>query len=261
MIDVSDVDGGGPVTRFDGRASAADEPTGRGVRVAVIDTGVEVAHPALRGGRVEEWLVEDTGSGPTVVSAAAGDPVGHGTGVAAIVLRGAPGAALASVRLPARRGAASTDHLFAALDWAVAGGFDVINVSSGSTYLRLLPQFKRRVDAAFVAGSVLVSASNNLDPEIVEYPAWFPSVVSVAHAALPPWRVERVHGRLVEFRACGVDVLTAWAGGGWRTVTGSSFAAPHVTALVARLRERHPRWNAAEVKAALYAIAATGGPG
>jgi subtilisin family serine protease len=59
----------------------------------------------------------------------------------------------------------------------------------------------------------------------------------------------------VEFRAAGVDVPVAWRDGATAVVTGSSFAAPHVAALVARLRERHPAWNATQVKAALYEIA------
>jgi subtilisin family serine protease len=230
--------------------------TGRGVRVCIVDSGVDDTHPAFAGAPVEHFAVEDAaGGGLHVVPSTAHDPVGHGTAVASIVRRHAPDAALTSVRVLGRRNRGTTEHLFAALDWAVERGFDVVNTSVGSTYLGLLARFKPRVDAAYLAGAVLVSACSNLDPEIVEYPAHFASVVSVMHGALPPLAVERVPRCLVEFRALGVDVPVAWRDGATATVTGSSFAAPHVAALVARLRECHRDWNATQVKAALYEIA------
>jgi subtilisin len=143
----------------------------------------------------------------------------------------------------------------AVLAWAAAQGYDVINTSVGTMYLGLVQKFKDRLDEVYVAGAVLVSACSNLDADIIEYPAHFPSVISVAHADLPPLALERRARRMVEFRAAGVNVPAAWRAGATSTVTGSSFAAPHVTALVARLRERHPSWNATQVKAALYELA------
>jgi subtilisin family serine protease len=232
-----------------------DGLTGRGVRVLVVDSGVDDAHPALAGAAVAHYVVAEADGGLRVVPAPPLDPVGHGTAVASIVRRHAPDAELTSVRVVGQRGRGTVEHLLAALGWAAAQGYDVINTSLGSTYLALLGRFKPAVDGVYVAGSVLVSACNNLDPEIIEYPAHFASVVSVAHAALPPLALERCARRLVEFRAAGVDVPVAWRDGATAVVTGSSFAAPHVAALVARLRERHPRWNATQVKAALYELA------
>ena len=230
--------------------------TGRGVRVLIVDSGVDDAHPALAGAAVAHFAVDESDDGRRcVVPDAPNDPVGHGTAVASIVRRHAPDAELSSVRVVGKRGRGTTEHLLSALEWAVAQRYDVINTSLGSTYLALLGRFKPAVDGVYVAGSVLVSACNNLDPDIVEYPAHFASVVSVAHAALPPLALERCARRLVEFRAAGVDVPVAWRDGATAVVTGSSFAAPYVAALVARLRERHPAWNATQVKAALYEIA------
>ena len=230
--------------------------TGRGVRVLVVDSGVDDTHPAVGPGAVAHYAVVERDDGrPSVEPAAAHDAVGHGTAVASIIRAHAPDVVLTSVRVVGRRNRGTTEHLFAALAWAAAEGFDVINTSLGSTYLALLGRFKPCVDGVYVAGATLVSACNNLDPDIVEYPAHFSSVVSVAHAALPPLSLERAPRRLVEFRAAGVEVPVAWRDGATAVVTGSSFAAPHVTALVARLRERHPTWNATQVKAALYEIA------
>lgn len=226
------------------------------VRVLIVDSGIDVAHPALATARVSHFQVDERASGPPlVVPGEAGDDIGHGTAVASIVHAYAPNAELASVRLFGMGKRATTAALLAALDWGIAGGYDVINTSLGTTYLALLAKFKQRIDQAFVAGTVVVSASNNYDARIVEFPAHFPTVVSVEAAALDPCVVERVPKRLVEFRACGVDVRVAWRRREWAIVTGSSFAAPHVAAAVARIKEREPACNAAQVKSRLYDLA------
>ncbi len=234
--------------------------TGAGVRVAVLDTGVDDTHPALADRPMTHFEACEVPGGTAVLPAAPRDATGHGTAVASILRRYAPAAELTSVRVfgPGHRG--TTQRLFAALDWAIAHEFDVVNTSLGTTYLGLLARFKERIDAAFVSRCIIVSASNNADPDVIEYPAHFATVVSVSHAPLAPLALERVPGRLVEFRATGVDVRAAWRGGHWATVSGSSFAAPHACALVARIRELHGGWNAAQVKSALYDLATPAEP-
>ena len=69
-----------------------------------------------------------------------------------------------------------------------------------------------------------------------------------------PRALRRRPGQLAEFEARGEAVRTAWKDGERRTLTGSSFAAPHLAALLARLRECHMDWNACQAKAALYAL-------
>lgn len=240
--------------------AALRDASGRGVRVAVLDTGIDDSHPALAGASVDHFEVIDVPGGTAVVPAPSRDATGHGTAVASILHRHAPGAALTSVRVFGAGHRGTTQRLFAALDWAIANGYDVVNTSLGTTYLGLLAKFKQRVDAAFVSRCIIVSASNNLDPDVIEFPAHFATVVSVSHAPVAPLALERVPGRLVEFRATGVDVRAAWRGGGWATLSGSSFAAPHAGALVARLREVHGAWNAIQVKAALYDVATPAEP-
>ncbi len=60
----------------------------------------------------------------------------------------------------------------------------------------------------------------------------------------------------VEFGAAGIDVRVAWKDGGWITATGNSFAAPHITGLVARIRAKHPGLSAFHLKAILRSLAA-----
>jgi subtilisin len=227
---------------------------GRGVRILIIDSGVEASHPQLAACPMRHYAVEDADGVSRVVEATPDDPVGHGTAVASIVHRLAPAAELTSLRVLGKRAVGTTRNLFVALEWAASRGFDIINTSLGTTYLATLAEFKRHLDALYLRRAIVVSACSNLDPEIIEYPAHFTSVVSVAHASLEAGRLERTE-HLVEFRAPGVDVEVAWRDGATRRVTGSSFAAPHVTALVARLRERLGPLNATQVKSMLYDLA------
>lgn len=239
----------------DARADIA-RATGEGVRVLVIDSGVDDRHAALAARSIPRFATATDASGRVaVIPSDLRDESGHGTAVAAIIRAHAPDAALTSVRIFGGANKATSDHLLAALDWGIEQGFDVINASLGTTYVALLARFKRRVDAAFVSGCVIVSASNNFDARVVEYPAHFPTVVSVEAAELPPLSIARVTRRLVEFRAAGVDVRVPWRDGTWAVVSGSSFAAPHVSALVARVKQARPQWNAAQVKSGLYELA------
>jgi subtilisin family serine protease len=83
-------------------------------------------------------------------------------------------------------------------------------------------------------------------------------VISTHYADLKGLTIRRRPGQLVEFVAPGQDLRVAWKGGDYRVMSGSSFAAPHVTAIVARLREMRPEWNACQVKSALYSLADDG---
>jgi len=232
-----------------------EDCSGRGVRILVVDSGVDGTHPMLAETSIAHYAVERgvNDAEAQVVAVASHDPIGHGTAVASIIRRLVPNAELSSVAVLGRKNRGTTENLFVALDWAASQGFDVVNVSLGTTYLSLLPKFKERLDRLYLAGCIVVSACSNLDPDIVEYPAHFTSVISVEQAKLATLALERT-SRLVEFRASGVDVHAAWRDGKMVSVTGSSFAAPHVSAIVARMKERHPHWNATEIKAALYAL-------
>jgi subtilisin family serine protease len=149
----------------------------------------------------------------------------------------------------------SSHFVVAALHWGIDQGYDVINCSFTTQEAQHCLRYKAAVDRAFCRGVQIVSACNNKEYWRVEYPGSFPTVLSTDYAMLPGLCLRRRCGQLVEFVAPGQNVRVAWQAGGRRTISGSSFAAPHVTAIVARLKELHPGWNACEVKAALYALA------
>jgi subtilisin len=238
-------------------AKALREADGSGVRVLVLDSGIETSHPELaRGTPIKSYRVEADSDGEhrRIVKDDAGDVYGHGTAVASIVRRFAPGATMDSVKVIGRP-VGSSHFVVAALHWGIDQGYDVINCSFTSQDPQHLPRYKAAVDRAFCRNVLIVSACNNKEYWRVEYPGSFPTVISTSYADLPGLTIQRRPGELVEFVARGQDVRVAWKGGGYRVISGSSFAAPHLSALVARMRQLQPRWNACQVKAGLYALA------
>jgi len=236
------------------REWAFDGAAGRGVTVAIIDSGIEADHPAV-GGRVREQVVVEIEDGdPVVVEDGEGDLFGHGTACGGLIVDLAPEVELISVRVLGAdlkgRGAA----FLGGLEWAIERGVDVVNLSLSSRSEALFADFHEVVDRAYFAGVTLVSAAN-YSPG-ASYPSLFSSVVSVAaHEQPDPWCWYYNPKPPVEFGAWGVDVPIAWKDGGTTAATGNSFAAPQVAGLVALLRSKHPGLTPFEIKAVLAATA------
>jgi subtilisin len=228
--------------------------TGRGIRVAIVDSGLESDHPAL-GGRVGQKVVVELGEeAPRVVPDEAGDLFGHGTACGGIILGIAPEVELVSIRVLGAdlRGKGT---LFAAgLEWAIDEGIQVINLSLSSKSEALFPIFHQLVDDAYFRGIALVSAANNVPAP--SYPSLFSSVFSVAaHDHPDPLWFYYNPSPPVEFGAWGVDVPIAWKDAGYTIATGNSFAAPHIAGIVARVLSKHPGLTPFELKAVLAAVA------
>jgi len=229
------------------------DPPGRGVRVLLLDSGVEAGHPDLGGWPVETLGLEGGTGSWRVLPEAPLDTFGHGTAIAALVRALAPGVRLTSLRILGQDLRAGTERVRFALRWGLDQGFEIVNCSFGSSARQDLGDFKQLVDRAFCRNAWIVAASSNLDPGLEEYPGAFPSVFTVTSADLDdPDALVRRPGELTEFAAHGANVRVAWREGGHRILTGSSFAAPRLTALLARLRSVRPGWNACEAKAWLY---------
>jgi subtilisin len=229
--------------------------TGEGVSVAIIDSGIEGDHPAVRERLKESWAVELQGGEARVVSdPTGGDLFGHGTACAGIIAGMAPLVDLVSIRVLGSdlkgKGAAFAQ----ALEYAIQRPVRVANLSLSSKSDALFPVFHELADEAYFSGVVLVSAANNVPGP--SYPSLFSSVISVAaHPDPDPWRFYYNPKPPVEFGAWGVDVPVAWRDGGMTVATGNSFAAPHITALVALILSKHPGLTPFEVKAILAAVA------
>ena len=227
---------------------------GSGVRVAVLDSGIDVGHPAVAG-RVERSVgVERAGAGWRVVDVEPGDAAGHGTACAGIVLRLAPAARLWSVRVLGEAARGQGGALLAALDWAIGAGAHVLNVSLGTRNPELADPLRARIDRAYRANAIVVAAASNL-PGQRSFPSIFSSLIAVDGAAIEDF--ERFYfrcGSESELEAPGIYVRAPWPGGGEKLVTGTSFACPHVTGHVARLLSANPGLRPFQVKTVLYAV-------
>ncbi len=238
------------------RRQAWGDGRGAGVRVAILDSGVDATHPwvgPVQGGVVIE-PDETAAEGVWMVPGPHEDLYGHGTACAAIIRKVAPDCEIYSVRV---LGSALTGRgsVFAAgVRWCLEQGMDVVNLSLSTRNLGYAGVFHELVDRAAFENVMLVSAINNLKVDSI--PAQFAGVFSVAATAdhdHEHWVVNP--SPPVEFGAPGVDLEIAWHGGGSIVGTGNSFAAPHIAGLAARILGEHPGISAAEVKMVLRALA------
>ena len=247
-------------------AEALKTGRGRGVKIAVIDSGIELSHPALAGLRLTDDLAFDlTPEG--VVKRIPGDGTdvfGHGTAVAHCIRRIAPEAQIGSFRVLNATLGSKFQIIREAASLAVEMGYHVLNCSFGSRAdLSRIEHFKPWVDLAYRRGVHIVSACDNTDFRSSEWPGHFPSVVTVNMAKTESdglfFRWDEPEGdvsrHLVEFAARGVDLNVPWRRGKWTVQSGSSFAAPHVSGLLARLLSRHPSLKPPVAKALLQEIA------
>lgn len=237
------------------RAAVFGDSDGAGVRVAIIDSGVDAEHPVLHGRRVQRMRVELRDTDAVVLEDQdAGDLVGHGTACAGIVAGIAPGAELISIRVLGADNRGKGRAVQAAVDWAVAAGVAVVNLSLSSRSEAMFAAFHDLADRAYFANCLLVCAANNIPGP--SYPSLFAAVLSVAaHDVDDPEVWFYNPSPPVEFGAYGLDVDVAWRDGGRIRATGNSFAAPHLAGQAARLRSRYPAASPFEIKALLAATA------
>ena len=229
--------------------------TGRGVRVAVVDSGIDAEHPDLKGkvkGSVEA-VAED--GRIEFRPSTSGDQAGHGTACAGIIASIAPDVDLYSVKVLGPKASGSGDMFLVGLDYAIKQKFRVINLSLGTTKRDFFAPLHDLLDRAYQAGCIVVSAANNLP--YPSYPSIFSSsVVSVVkRAGGDPFNFGYRYGQVIELVAPGVEVKTAWPGGGHRQLTGNSFACPYVVGIIALLVEAYPNLTPFQVKSILYTIA------
>jgi subtilisin family serine protease len=232
------------------RAWAWGGSTGRGVRVCILDSGVDAGHP-LVGGLETAVAVQTNPNGTVEIREDdEGDAAGHGTACAGIVRALAPDAGLSSVRVLGAGFKGSGAALLEGLRWAVEHEFDVVNMSLSTTRRELAALLHELADSAYFRRTALVASAHNLPVE--SYPWRFSSVISVGSHELPdPLAFFYNPEPPVEFFARGVDVEVAWVGGGTLRSTGNSFATPHMSAICALVRATHPELTPFQLKTIL----------
>ncbi|MED2008232.1 MULTISPECIES: S8 family peptidase [Brevibacillus] len=201
---------------------------GNGVKIAVIDTGIARDHFELKD-RVKGG-----------VNLVGGKRNGHGTHVAGIIVAEmnhtgivgvSPEADLYDVKAFREDGTASLSDIIRALNWSIENEMDIVNMSFGmGQYSEALA---RMVKKASKRGIVMVASAGNNGGE-VEYPARYPGVIGVG-------AIDRngnlanfsARGKGMNMKAPGVEILSTWPGDSFRTLNGTSMAAPHVTGMLA----------------------------
>ncbi len=232
---------------------------GKGVRVAVVDSGIEWDHPALDGCVMGGVSVEyNEHADPDIAildDPQPGDLSGHGTACAGIIHSIAPEAELFSVRVLGRDMRGRGIQFASGLDWAIDHGIQIVNMSlstSRSEYFALLHSL---ADAAYFKNILLVSAVNNIPAP--SYPSLYSSVISVAaHDGDDPFVYYYNPNPPVEFGAPGINIRVAWKDKQYLTSTGNSFAAPHLSGIAALILAKHPELTPFQVKTVLWACAA-----
>ncbi len=266
----------GVASRTGQRIRVDGTPSGRGagVRVAILDSGVDYLHPDLAGIGGYDFVDGDA------------DPMdlnGHGTHVAGIVRDIAPEAALYAVRVLNDRGRGLVSDILAGIEHALdpngdgdpTDRFHIVNMSLGSDYGLPTDPTSVAVQNASAWGVLFVVAAGNAGapfPVEGQIPGYFTDASSsvgspaVAPAALAVGAITN-DGRLAPFSgkgpvgltfaikpeitAPGVDIISTLPGGTYGRKSGTSMAAPHVAGMAAVLRSEHPEWEGPALKSAL----------
>ncbi|MFF8396536.1 type VII secretion-associated serine protease mycosin [Streptomyces sp. NPDC016172] len=249
------------------------QSTGKGMRVAVIDTGVDVTNPQLtdavdvKSGRnfLPKNLKDDDGN-PIERGKENGttDTVGHGTKVAGIIaarpVKGtgfvglAPDATIIPIQQNDAEGNGDVGTLTDAIRYAVQAGAHVINISQDTTKpMTSTSDLKLAIDQALARKIVVVASAGNdgLGGNVKEtYPASYEGVLAVAASDRNNERAAfSQSGEFVGVAAPGVDMISTVPKGGHCSDNGTSFSAPYVAGLAALIKAKHPDWTARQIVA------------
>ncbi|MBI4054828.1 MAG: S8 family peptidase [Elusimicrobia bacterium] len=230
---------------------------GAGVKVCVVDTGVDGNHQDLRvlGGYnsidpAASWQ-DDHGHGTHVSGTIAAKDNGvdsNGLEVVGV----APEAAIYAVKVLDSGGSGTYSDVIEGIEWCVKNRMDVVSMSLGAS--RGTPALEDIVRAAHAAGVVLVAAAGN-SGGAVGYPAKYSEVIAIsASDILNKAASFTSRGPEVEYIAPGVSVPSTYLGGGYQSLSGTSMACPHVSGLAALAISRGAR-GPSGVRTALTAAA------
>ena len=235
--------------------------TGKGVTVAVIDTGVKANHedlPNLRrvevtNGNEPLGLDDATGHG-THVAGIIGAAMGNGKGGAGI----APGATILSLRVVNAAGYIYDSALIAALRTAVKNGAQIVNISIGGTAYNAV--FQKAINEAAEAGVTVVAAMGNDGTNCLNYPAGYDNVIGVVSVDRTNNRASgSSYGTWGDVAAPGAAVWSTTYNGSYGPKSGTSMASPVVAGVAALYKSVHSDATPAQITARLKATATRGG--
>jgi subtilisin family serine protease len=237
----------------DGGAWGGTDGTDR--RVAVINSGIEARHPAVGGVQGYVAITERADESLRYDGAPHENPFGHGTACAGIIRSLARCCEVYTVRV-LNGNATGRGEIFAAgRPGATEAGMHVRYLSLSTGRASNFGLFNELPDLAYFRHIPFIGAVNNVPRP--SYPSLYAVMISVAaYEGQDPEGILYNLTPPIVFGTPGVDVLVAWKNGRTITVTGISFAAPHVAGLVTRLKGNHPGLMIFQVKTVLRGLAA-----
>jgi thermitase len=244
-------------------------PNAGGVKVGIVDTGIDKTHPDLAGKAV--GCATSYNTGLLIHNGVCADDNGHGSHVSGTIsantnnAQGVAGVAFNSPivmckALATAAGTGLTSDIANCINWVAGQGVKVISMSLGGGDNATL---KAAVQRAYNNGNgvLLVAAAGNDGDATLNYPAAYPEVVSVAATDNKDHRASFSNANAdVEVAAPGVNVESTYAGGLYMQLSGTSMATPHVAGVAAVIADLNPTANAATLRSKLDAAVDDIGP-
>ncbi|HBB68243.1 MAG: hypothetical protein A2X28_02890 [Elusimicrobia bacterium GWA2_56_46] len=227
-----------------GASAAWQKVTGRGVKVCVLDTGIDTDHPDLAANYADGYNFVNPGAAPE-------DDTGHGTHVSGIIAAAhnsfgvigmAPGASLYVGKTMDAKGGGKISWLIDGLGWCRDKGARIVNMSLGSP--KPSEAAYKAIKAVYAEGVTIIAASGNDPKASVSYPAAYPEVIAVSALTPETWSVSGIltpegvdplasTGPEVDIIAPGQIIYSTALEGSYNTMNGTSMAAPHVAGAAA----------------------------
>lgn len=223
---------------------------GQGIRIAVIDTGIDPSHPAIK---------RNYKGGINIIAPSFPpmDYNGHGTHVAGIIagraahlglLGVAPWATIYAVKAFNKNGSANLSDLLRAINWCMEKKIHIINMSFGMEMVS--ESLKRAIMIAHNRKIVMVAATGNQGLKgSIDFPARFPETIAVTSTSMNN-RLSAFgnRGKGVEIAAPGEKIPSAWLGQTTKEMSGTSMAVPHVTGTIALMLQLNPNLNPEQLR-------------